>query len=168
MKGLIVLILAGLLFPLAAWAETAYVHSARADVHERPSMGSPTVGQLSSGDAVEILGNKGSWTEINYAGGQGFVYSFLLNARPASSKEKVYSRLRSFFSKIESISGKSRRRPSSYTATAAARGLREKREHFAALYQSDYDSLAAFEAIDIPEDEALAFIQKGVADESRP
>ena len=27
-------------------------------------MGSPTVGQLSSGDAVEILGNKGSWTEI--------------------------------------------------------------------------------------------------------
>ncbi|GAB6094376.1 hypothetical protein JCM14469_06280 [Desulfatiferula olefinivorans] len=168
MKGLVILMLAALCFPAPARAETAYVHSARADVHERPSMGSPTVGRLSGGDRVEILGNKGSWAEIDYGSGQGFVYGFLLNTRPAGAREKVYSRLRSFFSKIESISGKSRRRPSSYTATAAARGLREKREHFAALYQSDYDSLAFFEAIEIPEEEALAFIRKGVADESRP
>lgn len=168
MKVLIVLLLAGLVVPTGVHAEVAYVHSSRAAVHSRPSMNSPSVGTLSKGDTVQILGEKGSWSEIEHGQGQGFIYSFLLNKQPVSSREKVYSRLRSFFSKIESISGKSRRRPSSYTATAAARGLREKREHFAALYKSDYDSLEAFESINISDEEALAFIRKGVTDETHP
>lgn len=165
MKRFIYFMILGLMLPGGAWAYTAYVHSAQADVYSRPALSSHKSTRLIKGDKVSVVNRKGSWCEIEHAAGKGYIYAFLLKKEPVQTKNRLYSRLRSFFHKIESISSKSRRRPSSYTATAAARGLRDKRQHFAELYNSDYDTLEKIEAITISEDEALAFIRKGVTDE---
>lgn len=166
MKRVIIIMILGLAIPLASWAETAYVHSSQADVYTEPALSAHKSTRLFNGDKVTIVNRKGSWCEIEHEAGKGYIYAFLLKSEPVKTKSRLYSRLRSFFHKIESISSKSRRRPSSYTATAAARGLRDKRRHFAELYNSDYDTLEKFEAITISEDEALAFIRKGVTDET--
>lgn len=165
MKRIIFLMIFMFTLPLAAWADSAYVHSDRADVYSKPAMNSTKTTQLAKGTKVNVIEKKGAWSQIDDGKTRGYIYSFLLNKNPVTTSEKLYSSLRSFFSKIESISSKSRRRPSSYTATAAARGFREKRAHFAEMYRSDYDSLERFESIDISDDEALKFIRKGVTDE---
>ncbi|MBU1172380.1 MAG: SH3 domain-containing protein [Proteobacteria bacterium] len=165
MKRIVFLVLIAFFVPGSAWAESAYVQSVRADVYSKPAMNSTKTLTLSKGDTVTVISKKGSWSEIEHPNGKGFVYTFLLNKKPVSTREKLYSKLRSFFYNIESISNKSRRRPSSYTATAAARGFREKRKHFAEIYKSDYDSLEKFESIAISDNDALDFIQKGVLDE---
>lgn len=165
MKRVVIFTILSLMIPCGAWAYTAYVHSSQADVYTKPALSAPKSTRLIKGDKVTVLNQKGSWCEIEHDAGKGYIYVFLIKKEPVKTKDRLYSRLRSFFHKIESISSKSRRRPSSYTATAAARGLRDKRQHFAEIYNSDYDTLEKFEAITISDDEALAFIRKGVTDE---
>lgn len=165
MKRIFLLMVMGILIPTVSFAYTAYVHSSHADVYAQPSMSAQKASQLVKGDKVEVIQQTGSWCEIEHSAGKGYIYAFLLKKEEVTAKDKIYSRLRSFFSKVDSISNKSRRRPSSYTATAAARGLRDKRSNFANQYESDYDTLEKYEAMTISEDEAYAFIRKGVTDE---
>jgi hypothetical protein len=152
--------------PSPSWAYSAYVQSIRADVYTQPSIGSKKVTSLSKGDMLNVMTEQGPFYKVETGNQTGYVYKLLLGNTPVSGSAKLYSRLQSFFGRIETITEKSRRRPSSYTATAAARGLREKREHFAKLYKSDYESLERFEAIAISDEEALDFLKKGVADET--
>lgn len=165
MKRIFLFIILGIFIPSVSFAYTAYVHSSHADVYTKPSMSAQKSSQLVKGDKVNVIQKTGTWCEIEHTAGKGYVYAFLLKKEEVKTKDRLYSRLRSFFSKIESVSSKSRRRPSSYTATAAARGLRDKRKHFATLYESDYDTLEKFEGIKISEDEAYDFIRKGVTNE---
>jgi uncharacterized protein YraI len=167
MKVILLSLFLGVMTTQAAWAYTGYVQSVKADIYSQPSMKSAPLTSLAKGDAVTVVKENGSWLEVEISGKPGFVYRFLVSRNEVKPREKLYSRLRAFFSKIESISSKSRRRPSSYTATAAARGFREKREHFAEKYNSDYDTLERFEAISIPDKEALDFIAKGVSDDRK-
>ena len=157
--------IAMLFLPVSSQAYIAYVQSIHADVHQSPTMKSPKTMSLVKGDSVEVVKENGSFYQISFEGSTGYIYRFLVSTQKIGSSEKLYSKLQSFFHKIESVSGKSRRRPSSYTATAAARGLRDKRRNFAESYTSDYESLARFEALVIGEDEALAFLRKGVTNE---
>lgn len=155
----------GLSLPVETFAYNAYVQSVHADVYQSPTLKSQKAMSLVKGDSVDVVKESGSFFLISYKGSKGYIYKFLVDKREVSTSEKLYSRLQSFFHKIESVSGKSRRRPSSYTATAAARGLRDKRQNFAQSYVSDYESLSRFESIVIGEDEALAFLKEGGTDE---
>lgn len=148
-----------------AFSYSAYVQSVHADIYQAPTLNSVKTMSLLKGDAVDVIKESGAFYMVSFEGSKGYIYKFLVDRRKVSSSEKLYSRLRSFFQKIESVSGKSRRRPSSYTSTAAARGLRDKRKNFAGSYTSDYESLSRFESITIGEEEALNFIREGGKDE---
>ncbi len=156
------------LFPAQSYAFNAYVHSTNAAVYKSPSMRSKKITTLEKGIKIEVTKTKGAWYRIKpktKSGHTGWVYKFLVSKKPVTKSSKLYSRLKSFFYKIESISKKSRRRPSSYTSTAAARGLREKREHFAKKYKADYKSLEKIEAIEISDKAAMEFLWEGVKNE---
>lgn len=157
--------MAALILPIEASAYNAFVQSVHADVYQSPTLKSQKTMSLVKGDPVDVVKESGSFYLISFEGSKGYIYKFLVDKRKISTSDKLYSRLQSFFLKIESVSGKSRRRPSSYTATAAARGLRDKRKNFAQTYVSDYDSLARFESIMIKDEEALAFLKEGGTDE---
>ncbi len=155
------------LLPAHAYAYTAYVHSIKATVYKSPSMKSDRVRTVSKGTKLEVSQEQGAWYLVSgksLGKSKGWVYKFMVKKKPVSDSGRLYSKLKSFFYRIESISSKSRRRPSSYTSTAAARGLREKRKHFADKYNSDYPALETIESIDISEEEAMEFLWKGVKD----
>lgn len=157
-----------LVLPVNGLAYTAYVHSIKATIYKSPSMRSENLTSLTKGDKLEVKGQKGAWLKVKTSGAdstEGWTYRFMVKKEPVTSSKKLYSRLKSFFYKIDSVTKKSRRRPSSYTSTAAARGLREKRRHFAEKYNADYDSLAIIESIEISDEEAMNFLWKGVQDE---
>lgn len=154
-----------IVLPVQAIAAKAYVHSINAAVYKMPSMRSAKVTTLDKGDKLEVTKSKGAWYKIESANGKettGWIYKFMVKKKPITNTSKLYASLRSFFYKIESVSKKSRRRPSSYTSTAAARGLREKRRHFAEKFNSDYDALETIESINITEEEAMTFLWEGV------
>ena len=166
MKYLLTLLALSILIPANADAYTAYVHSIKATVYKSPSMRSAKLTTLSKGAKLDVKKTKGAWYKVKSNDNKtGWVYKFMVKKKPVTDSGKLYSKLRSFFYKIESISKKSRRRPSSYTSTAAARGLREKRRHFAEKYNSDYDALEFIESITISDEEAMEFLWKGVQNE---
>jgi hypothetical protein len=78
---------------------------------------------------------------------------------PPLDKKDVYGK------QLEELADKARRRPSAFTTTAAARGLKEKRRRFADKYQLDYDALEKMESIQISDQEASEFLMRGVSDE---
>lgn len=162
MKRLITVFFLIALLPTYAHSYAVYVHSVNAAIYKKPTMKSKKIIKLKEGDKVNVIREKGAWFQVKTKRGKGWVYKFMVNKAPVTKTEKLYSRLRSFFYKIESVSGKSRRRPSSYTATAAARGLREKRKHFAEKYNADYESLEKIESIEISNEQALEFLRQGV------
>ena len=166
MKYFLSLLLLSILIPATANAYTAYVHSIKATVYKSPSMRSAKLTTLSKGAKLDVKKTKGAWFKVKTNNNRtGWVYKFMVKKNPISDTGRLYSRLKSFFYKIDSITKKSRRRPSSYTSTAAARGLREKRRHFAEKYNSDYDALEFIEAIVISDEEAMEFLWKGVQNE---
>ena len=155
-------------FPVQAYSFNVYVHSANAVMYESPSMHSKKIVTLNKGLKLDVTTKKGSWYKVNSktdGSHTGWIYKFMVHEKPITNSSMLYSRLSSFFYKVESISKKSRRRPSSYSSTAAARGLREKRKHFAKKYKADYASLEKIEAIQISEEEAMFFLLEGVKNE---
>lgn len=165
MKHLLIIFIVAL-FPAQSYAFKAYVHSINAAVYKTPSMKSKKIATLDKGEKLEVKKSKGAWYKIKSTTGggkTGWIYKFMVRKKPITNSSKLYSKLKSFFYKIESISKKSRRRPSSYTSTAAARGLREKRQHFAEKYNSDYKSLEVIESIVVTDEEAMDFLKKGGA-----
>ncbi len=166
MKYLLSLLTISFLIPATANAYTAYIHSIKATVYKSPSMRSAKLTTLSKGAKLDVKKNKGAWFKVKTGNNRtGWVYKFMVKKKPVTDSGRLYSKLKSFFYKIESISKKSRRRPSSYTSTAAARGLREKRRHFAEKYNSDYEALEFIESIFISDEEAMEFLWKGVQNE---
>ena len=154
-----------LLCPAISYSYALYVHSVKAPIYATPSMSSEKLIEIPKGTKLNGTGENPSWHEVQYEDVNGWVYKLMVKKTPPMEKKGVFSRLKSLFHKIHTIRGKSRRRPSSFTTTAAARGLREKRERFADKYQLAYTSLERLESIEISENEALEFLTTGVSNE---
>ena len=63
------------------------------------------------------------------------------------------------------LESKARKRPSAYTTTASARGLKAKRDRFASQYKSDYHALEQMESMAITMEEADKFLTDGMNNE---
>jgi len=154
-----------MLCPALSYSFDLYVHSVKAPIYTTPAMSSEKLVEIPKGTKLIGTGENPSWYEVQYKDVHGWVYKMTVKKSPPMEKTGIFSRLKSLFHKISTLRGKSRRRPSSFTTTAAARGLREKRERFSDKYQLAYSSLERLESIEISENEALEFLAKGVSDE---
>jgi uncharacterized protein YgiM (DUF1202 family) len=164
-RKLVVLTVLIVLFPTFSYCFDLYVHSVKAPLYQKPSMGSKKIIELKKGTKVTGLQEKANWYKVRHKGRDGWVYRLMVQKRPPLETKGLFNRLKSMFRRIHVLREKSRRRPSSYTTTAAARGLRDKRRRFADKYRLDYEAVEKIESIEISDTEALDFLTKGVSHE---
>lgn len=59
------------------------------NVRSGPSVGATRVGRLARGAQVEVLGERGEWTRVRHAGGEGWVVTRSLERLPATAPEPL-------------------------------------------------------------------------------
>jgi len=154
-----------ILFPTFSYCFDLYVHSVKAPLYQTPFIGSEKILELKKGTKVIGIEEKTNWYKVRYEGKDGWVYKLMVRKKPPLETKSLFARLKSIFRRIDVLREKSRRRPSSYTTTAAARGLRDRRQRSADKYRLDYDAVEKIESVEISDAEALEFLMKGVSNE---
>ncbi len=148
-----------ILLPTSAYCFDLYVHSIKAPLYAAPSVGSRKLLQLQRGQKIiGIKENKG-WYAVTFGQTQGWIYKLMARKTPPLDSSDLYGK------QVDQLADKARRRPSAFTTTAAARGLKEKRKRFASKYTHDYAALEKMESIEISNEEATRFLMEGVSNE---
>ena len=141
----------------AAYAQSEYyVQSIKAKVMSATSFKSQVLGEVGKGYKFITSGKVGAWVKVKYKNKDGFVPSLLLATHPP-------------FEKIAIIKGEEeegdikqgvRRRASSFTSAAAARGLApEDRRRLNTEEKADYDLLEYMESFKVTTDELKQFME---------
>lgn len=136
-------------------SDQIYVRSAKAPLLDKPVIGSDTLINLPRGTPVTRITEKGIWYKVLYKDKTGWLCKLMTGASPPSTTPNESP------GELENISGSTRKRPSAFTTTAAARGLMDKRKRFASKYKLDFSSLEKIEAIQIADDEIHDFTRIG-------
>lgn len=143
----------GVLFATTLHAQTEYyVQSVKAKVMSGPSFRSGIIFEASRGYKFSSSGREGSWVKVRLSDKDGYVSSLLLATRPPFEKTGVIK------GEDAEIKHGVRRRASSYTSAAAARGLtRDDRRRLSKEEKTDYESLEKVEAFTLSSDEVSRF-----------
>ncbi len=134
-----------------------YVQSKRAKLQAAASFKSATVATLEKGDVVQLLKTEGQWHMVNYQGKDGWIAHLLVSDKQPLQKFTLLE------GEGKSLSDNARRRASSNTSTAAARGLRadDSRNRASDIGVADYRALKAMEASQVNESEITQFMSQG-------
>jgi hypothetical protein len=137
------------------YAETEfYVQSVRAKVMSAPSFKSGVISEVSRGRKLTSSGREGSWVKVRISDRDGYVSSLLVSTHPPFEKTEVIK------GEDAEIKQGVRRRASSYTSAAAARGLAQvDRRRLDKEEKVDYDSLEKVEAFTVSPDEVALFAE---------
>lgn len=151
--GLTVLML---LVAVSAWAAggTLYVQSARASLQDNPRLGAVRVAELKRGDALTELESAAGWYKVRFGNKTGWVSRLVVSPKAPMGTVSVLGG-----KSDNEIEGGARRRASSFTTAAAARGLAEDRARLSQKFRVDYEGVTEMEELAIPSDEAVAFVQ---------
>jgi uncharacterized protein YgiM (DUF1202 family) len=144
------------LYGAAVLAETFYyVQSVSARVRAEPSFTAKVIAGVAKGQKLTSTGKDGAWIKIKVGDKEGFVSSLLLSTQPPLDKTVVIK------AEDPEIKQNVRRRASSFSSAAAARGLvDEDKKDDANDKGPDYESVKKMEAIKIPNDEVDKFAPK--------
>ena len=160
MRTILASVIAGIIcFPAASSAYDLYIQAVKAPIYLAPDISSGKIAELEKGEKITGIMEKGYWHKVELNGKTGWIYKFMVKSEPPINRSSLYARLSSVFQKFEASSNQSRKRSSSYTATAAARGLKEKRVRFAQRYSLNYEAVEKMESIGITDDEAMEFLK---------
>lgn len=141
----------------SASAETLFVKAREAKVMPGASFAGQPIGKLAAGSKVESLSRKGSWVEVEFEGRRGYLAATLLTDSPPS-EGGFFSRISD---KVQSMGG-ARRRASTYTSAAAARGVMSfDRARMSRQEMVNYDALSKMESSAPSEDDVARFIEEG-------
>jgi hypothetical protein len=103
---------------LASAAETVYyVQSTNASILAAPKFGAKVISKATKGDTLTSVSQEGRWVKVKVDGKIGYISSFLVSNHPPLAKQTVIK------ANEEEIKPSVRRRASSFTSAAAARGL---------------------------------------------
>lgn len=155
-RSLVLGIAAGLMVaasPLFA-EEVYYVQSAKARILSSPSFKSAVLGEASRGSRLSVIKKEGRWVKVVFYGKQGYVAAILVTPYPPLAMKGLIRAEDTDFQ--QSV----RRRASTYTSAAAARGLaQDDRRRIGGLEKADYDGLALVEAFTVTEAELARFLE---------
>jgi hypothetical protein len=139
---------------LYAAQKAYYVQSVKAKVMSSPSFKAGVIVVMHRGDKLYSSGRKGSWIKVKVAKKYGYISSMLVATHPP------FKRVRVIRSDEKKIKHGVRRRASSYTSAAAARGLtKEDRRRLSKEEKIDYDSLEKIESFQLGDDEIARFME---------
>ena len=138
----------------ASAANTYYVQSMKAKVLSAPSFKSSVLGEASKGTKLAAAGKEGNWIKVSYYGKDGYVSSLLVTPYPPLARAGLIKTDESEFKQGV------RRRASTYTSAAAARGLAaDDRRRLSSEEQSDYAGLEMMEAFTVTDAELAKFME---------
>lgn len=145
----VLLSLSGRLF-----AEDQYVQSRKAKIMSAPSFKSAVLGEAGKGAKLAASGREGSWVKVTFKDQQGFASSLLLSPRPPMERTSLIKGDES------DIKQSVRRRASTYTSAAAARGLAaDDRRRLSKDEKTDYGALEKMESFTVSADEVSRFME---------
>jgi len=101
-----------------SFAASFFVKSLKAPVLSEAKAGSTSLTTLARGEKVEGLKSENSFVQVSHSGKTGWINKLFLSDKPIEGKESLLNQ------EID-ISSKARKRASSFTSAAAARGLKE-------------------------------------------
>jgi hypothetical protein len=137
--------------------KTVYVQASRIDLKDSPKSGSARIGDVIRGEQLTVLETQGTWIKIKAGKKTGWISRlFVSSHRPVGNADLMKD-------VPESLPTSSRRRPSSYSVSATARGLmtsergREGRE----MYQVDGEALERMEKYSLPKNVLDGFKTNG-------
>jgi uncharacterized protein YgiM (DUF1202 family) len=139
----------------AVYAQGAYyVQSVKAKVMSASSFKARVIGEVGKGFKFISTGRKGTWVKVTYKNKTGYVPSLLLATHPPFERTGLIRANES------DINRGVRRRASSYTSAAAARGLAsEDRRRLSKEEKADYDSVDKMESFKVTADELHRFME---------
>lgn len=131
-----------------------YVQSVKAKVMSGPSFKSDVIQEVAKGQKLASSGKEGSWVKVKIADKDGYVPSLVVSTHPPLEKTGVIK------GEDGEIKQGVRRRASSYTSAAAARGLAsDDRKRQGQEEKIDYDSLEKMEAFTLSPQEVARFME---------
>ncbi len=146
--SLVVLLFAGSAFG----GDTYYVQSLKAKIMSAPSFKAEVLGDAVKGTKFISSGREGSWIKVVYKGKHGYISSMLLS--PHAPMERV-SLIRG---EEADIKQSVRRRASTYTSAAAARGLAaDDRRRLSREEKVDYGALEKIETFTLSDEDIARF-----------
>ncbi len=145
----------GVLFASVLYAQTEYyVQSVKAKVMSGTSFKSPVLGEVGKGFKFISSGKQGSWVRVRFKNRDGYVSSLVLSTHPPLPRAGIIK------AEDREIKQGVRRRASSYTSAAAARGLaQDDRRRLSREEKADYDSLDKIESFKLSPDEISRFME---------
>jgi len=152
---LLVMAVASVLFSTMLYAQTEYyVQSVKAKVMSNPSFKSTVIAEVAKGFKLTASGREGSWVKVRFSDKNGYVSSLLVSAHPPFEKAGIIK------GEDADIKQGVRRRASSYTSAAAARGLAsDDRKRLGQEEKVDYKSLEKMEAFTLSDEEITRFME---------
>lgn len=159
-KTLVLSFLAGftVLYATTLFAQTTYyVQSVKAKVMSASSFKAPVLAEVVKGTKLLSLGKVGSWVKVKLENStEGYVSALLLSTHAPFEKTGVIK------GEEADINQGVRRRASSYTSAAAARGLTaDDRRRLSKEEKIDYESLEKMEAFKVSPEEVSRFMEGG-------
>ena len=141
----------------AAYAlEPYYVQSVKAKIMTAPSFKAIALGEASKGTKLTAVAKEGSWIKVSYYGQVGYVSSILVSPYPPMARQGLIK------AEESELRQGVRRRASTYTSAAAARGLaQDDRRRLSGEEKSDYVGLEKMEAITVSDGEIVRFMEGG-------
>jgi uncharacterized protein YgiM (DUF1202 family) len=131
-----------------------YVQSVKAKVMSATSFKAAVMGEVAKGFKFVSADKEGTWVKVKYNNKVGYVSSLLVSTHPPFDKTGVIKGDES------DIKQGVRRRASSYTSAAAARGLAsDDRRRLSTQEKADYDSLEKMESFKLTSDEISRFME---------
>lgn len=132
--------------------QTYYVQSSKARILAAPTFSSKVIDEVALGQQLVMKGRQGSWIRVERNGREGFVSSLLVSARPPMARGKYIQ------ADAGEINQGVRRRSSSFSSAAAARGLTKDDRKRADIEEGvDYKALYRMEALAVGDNEVAQF-----------
>ena len=146
-----------IIFLLSVWltpvsADSVYVSSVKAKVFMEPDFRSSVVTELRRSSKVFVLQKKGRWVQVSLNEKKGWLSAYAVSDTfPIQQRISIFSRIKNFF---KSNSG--RNRVSVVSTAGGIRGLSD--EEVNSSGNSNFESLAKLESIEITHDELEEFV----------
>jgi uncharacterized protein YgiM (DUF1202 family) len=155
--ALFMMVASAVLFSTTLFAQTVYyVQSVKAKVQSGPSFKSKVIGEVGKGFKFVSSGRDGNWVKVKLDTKDGYVSALLLATHPPIQRAGVIK------GEEGEIKEGVRRRASSYTSAAAARGLaQDDRRRLSREEKADYPGLEKMEAFTVSDAELNKFLEGG-------
>lgn len=138
----------------SAVAKDVYVKGFKVKIYEKDSRSSNVLTSFKKGHKLELLKQKGSWSQVKFDGQKGWVQKILLSSKAPTARVSVLAKK----TKVD-LSSNARKRASSFTSAASARGLRSTiKDGDNKVDEQDFDELKKMESLHVEPEDALPMI----------